>query len=59
MDGEEYIQNKNETFNYLVEVDYWKENRIRTENFVLKEIEDISFLLEKLKEKNSDIKYEH
>lgn len=52
MDGEEYIQDTNETFNYLVEVDYWKENRIRTDNFVLKEIEDMSFLLDELKEKN-------
>lgn len=51
-DGEDYIQDTNETFNYLVEVDYWKENRIRTDNFVLKEIEDMSFLLDELKEKN-------
>lgn len=51
-DGEEYIQDMKETFNYLVEVDYWKENQIRTENFVLKEIEDMSFLLDELKEKN-------
>lgn len=51
-DGEDYIQDIKETFNYLVEVDYWKENRIRTDNFVLKEIEDMSFLLDELKEKN-------
>ena len=51
-DGEDYIQDTSETFNYLVEVDYWKENRIRTDNFVLKEIEDISFLLGELKENN-------
>ncbi|MGL4875586.1 MAG: hypothetical protein ACRC30_13160 [Clostridium sp.] len=51
-DGEDYIQDINETFNYLVEVEYWKENRIRTDNFVLKEIEDMSFLLGESKEKN-------
>lgn len=51
-DGKEYIQDIDETFNYLVEVDYWKENQIRTENFVLKKIEDMSFLLDELKEKN-------
>lgn len=47
-----YFYSDDETYNYLIEVVYWKGNNSMTDKFVLKELEDMSFLLDDL----SDIK---
>lgn len=50
MDGDEYLQDSDQTYNYLVEVDYWKDKSIATGYFVLKEIEDLEYIPKDLKD---------
>ena len=47
-DNGRYFYSDDETYNYLIKVAYWKGKKIMTDNFVLKELEDMSFLLNDL-----------
>lgn len=49
-DGEYYLQDSDEIFNFLVEVRYWKKNRLVEEYFILKELEDLENLKKELNE---------
>lgn len=49
-DGEYYLQDSDEIFNFLVEVRHWKKNRLVEEYFILKELEDLENLKKELNE---------
>lgn len=47
--GESYVHDDDETYNYMIELDCLKGYHTKTEYFVLKEIEDLEYILEELK----------